>query len=434
MSVSGIIYAPSALLTMSGNGNLQNTLVVNELNISRNVNLAQLAMGSDSTADNVGIANTLLAGDLNVYVNDPGGYFSTDMLSRIEDAITAWDALLSPYSVTISEVSDPGEANLTIDDGNTSANGGMSDGVLGCYNATNSEITILQGWSWYAGADATQIGAGQYDFQTTISHELGHALGLGHSSSDTSPMNGTLPTGTARRFMTVQDLNIPDPPGGADPLTAARVPSVEQSTSGVNVSGSESAQGMGRDLNRNEHASSTMRLGSANDVFRNAVPLELSMQNPNLVLSGTGEAGFFVSPGPASRPLVGLGHQIAVNDQLFVQFRDGRRGGGARLALGRAERGNTTETRATISAARQAALDGLLAEWGPTDENLSIHFARETFDDSVVDNLVLDSRTKGLNVAGTTIAALWATGWSLTDAREEAPKKRQSARAWSLQK
>ena len=54
--------------------------------------------------------------------------------------------------------------------------------MLGCYNGPNSEITLLQGWNWYAGADPSQIGAGQYDFETTVTHELGHALGLGHSA------------------------------------------------------------------------------------------------------------------------------------------------------------------------------------------------------------------------------------------------------------
>ena len=85
--------------------------------------------------------------------------------------------MLAPYNVTITEVSDPTLANIVIDTSTTSACGGMADGVLGCYNEPNSEITMIQGWNWYAGADPTQIGAGQYDFETTMLHELGHALG-----------------------------------------------------------------------------------------------------------------------------------------------------------------------------------------------------------------------------------------------------------------
>jgi hypothetical protein len=51
---------------------------------------------------------------------------------------------------------------------------------------------MIQGWNWYAGADPTQIGAGQYDFETAVMHELGHVLGRGHSSDSCSVMYATL--------------------------------------------------------------------------------------------------------------------------------------------------------------------------------------------------------------------------------------------------
>jgi hypothetical protein len=95
--MSGIIYAPSALFSFSGNTQLQAALDVGMLSLSDNVTLTQTAAGSDGTGDTSGIANTLLAGDLNVYINDPGGYLTTDELARIQDAINTWDALLAPY-------------------------------------------------------------------------------------------------------------------------------------------------------------------------------------------------------------------------------------------------------------------------------------------------------------------------------------------------
>jgi hypothetical protein len=219
--VTGLIYAPNALLSMSGSASLQSALEVGMLNLSGNVSLTQIAAGSDGTGDASGIANTLLAGNLSVYINDPSGLFNSDELARIQDAINAWDAILAPYNVTITEVSDPTLANLVIDTSTTSACGGAANGVLGCYNEPNAEITMLQGWNWYAGSDPSQIGAGQYDFETTVLHELGHALGLGGSTNPNSPMFETLASGVADRTPTTQDLNIPDPPEGADPQLAA---------------------------------------------------------------------------------------------------------------------------------------------------------------------------------------------------------------------
>jgi hypothetical protein len=219
--MSGTIYAANALLSMSGNASLQNPVVVGMLNLSGNVSLTQIASGSDGTGDVSGIANTLLAGNLSVFLNDPNNLFTADQLARIQDAINAWNAILAPYNVTITEVSDPTLANLVLDTSTTSACGGAANGVLGCYNEPNNEITMIQGWNWYAGADPSQIGAGQYDFETTVLHELGHALGLGGSTNPSSPMYETLAAGVADRTPATQDLNIPDPPEGADPRMAA---------------------------------------------------------------------------------------------------------------------------------------------------------------------------------------------------------------------
>jgi hypothetical protein len=79
---------------------------------------------------------------------------------------------------------------------------------------------MLQGWGWYAGSNTSQIGANQYDFETTVLHELGHALGLGGTTDRSSPMYEVLAAGVADRT-TTPDPNIPDPPAGADPQMAA---------------------------------------------------------------------------------------------------------------------------------------------------------------------------------------------------------------------
>jgi hypothetical protein len=226
LGLSGTIYAPGAQLFESGSVQLggQVSVIVGTLNLSGNASLSQIAQGSDGTADGTtGIADTLLAGDLAVYVDNASGAFTSDELARVHDAITSVDSLLAPYSVTVMEVTDPALANVVLTAGTTSPSGGPEDGVLGCYDGSSSTITMLQGWNWYAGADPSQVGADRYDFQTVITHELGHALGLGGSADNASPMNETLPAGTARRTMAVADLNIPLDDGGPDPERAAPV-------------------------------------------------------------------------------------------------------------------------------------------------------------------------------------------------------------------
>ena len=229
-AISGaIIYAPVAQLAESGNGQLNDSLIVGTLSLSGNVVLTQTADESDNGGDLSTVADTLLAGDQYLYLNDPNSLFTPDMLARIQDAISGLDNLLAPYGVTISEVADPTFANLIIDIGSTSAAGTAAQGVLGCETATTtaSEITILHDWNWYAGRDSTAIGSDQYDFETVVTHEIGHALGLGHNTNPNSVMYATLATGTIRRTMSAVDLNIPDTPDDRpDPLMATGFHSV----------------------------------------------------------------------------------------------------------------------------------------------------------------------------------------------------------------
>jgi hypothetical protein len=166
----------------------------------------------------------LLGGDIDLYVDNTNSNLTADELARVQNAVTAVDAVTEPYGVAVTEVTDPSQADVTLNMNSTSAVGGYADGVLGC-TTDAGQITIIAGWNYYAGSDATQISSSQFDFQTVVTHELGHALGLGHSSDSTSVMFATLNTGMVDRSLTSADLNVVDSDTtGACGLHAATTP------------------------------------------------------------------------------------------------------------------------------------------------------------------------------------------------------------------
>jgi hypothetical protein len=185
-------------------------------------------------------AGALLAGDMTVYVDNSAGDFTADELARVEDAIAAINSTVNQYGVNLTEVTDIGLANIVVHIGTTSAVGGYADGVLGC-ETDDGDITLILGWNWYAGADASSVGSNQYDFQTIVTHEVGHALGLSHSADASSVMYATLGTGEANRALCTADLNIGDTDSGACGLHAAVPSSTESpvSTAGATAANSQ---------------------------------------------------------------------------------------------------------------------------------------------------------------------------------------------------
>ena len=89
----------------------------------------------------------------------------------------------------------------------------MADGVLGVTTSAG-EITIIDGWNWYAGTNAGAIGSGQFDFQTVITHEIGHSLAWVTVAYAVSVMFPELSTAAARRGILFADLNTAGEEGG----------------------------------------------------------------------------------------------------------------------------------------------------------------------------------------------------------------------------
>jgi hypothetical protein len=206
---------------------------------------------------------------VDLYVDNSKGDLTSDELARIQDAVTSIDTTIAPYGVVINEVNDPTQANVTLNMNTTSSLGGAAQGVLGCTTDAD-QVTMIQGWNWYAGSDATQIGSGQYDFETAVLHELRHVLGLGHSSSSTSVMYATLAAGTANRTLVSADLNVPDSDSGPCALHAAPMAAVSGTSSDQSmaaVSGTSNHQNMTALSSTSVPSSNSSSLSFTDQVF-----------------------------------------------------------------------------------------------------------------------------------------------------------------------
>jgi len=189
-------------------------------------------------------AGQLVTGTIGVYLDNANGTpVSADEQARFDDALNVLDTTFGPYGVDLVDVGvgDASGAVVQVEIANTSAAGGAADGVLGCTVA--GQITLVTGWSWYTGADPRVIGAGQYDFETIVMHELGHAVGLGHSGDTGSVMYPTLASGTARRTVTAADLSVLEASSTTpEPLLAApTLPSPSETTAIAHQEGNGAA-------------------------------------------------------------------------------------------------------------------------------------------------------------------------------------------------
>jgi hypothetical protein len=224
VGLSGIVYAPSALLSVSGSAQLKVGVIANQLLLSGNG--GSTLTTSDAAGSVSATAGQLLGSDLSVYVDQSVNPLGADEAARVQETLNGLSQLLSPYSVQVALVTDPALATVVVEQVSTTSLGGQAAGVLATFdqNDTGGVINLVTGWNWYAQADPLGIGANQYDFETVLLHELGHALGLGHGTDPASVMFATLSPGLAKRDLTTTDLQIPTVDSGTHALMASLAP------------------------------------------------------------------------------------------------------------------------------------------------------------------------------------------------------------------
>jgi hypothetical protein len=247
LTMTGTLYAPAALLRLDGNGNatvsaffaghlslggivaVADAMVTVKASLTINADPAppfQLATGlaAGLTADGGGLLTSrsgLRAGRLLLDVEDSRGAPTPAERARIDDAIRGLNAALRPFGADLVEATgaERSAASVRLEIAGTTDFGGTAAGVLGL-TENGDAITIVSGWDWYMGADPSAIGPGQYDFETVVAHELGHALGLGEGSDPASVMYPYLASGVARRALSAGDLGVIDSVEGAGRLPA----------------------------------------------------------------------------------------------------------------------------------------------------------------------------------------------------------------------
>jgi hypothetical protein len=142
----------------------------------------------------------VLPGPLTVSID---GNVTAEQRDRIRGAIDVLNG-----TGAMLTLADTTSAAIRLHHGAISPCGGMSAGVLGCATAPG-DITLIAGWNWYTGSDTNSIGSDQYDYQTIVTHELAHIVGLHHSDDPSSALYHSLSPGVAHRDL-VHDAALED--------------------------------------------------------------------------------------------------------------------------------------------------------------------------------------------------------------------------------
>jgi hypothetical protein len=153
--------------------------------------------------------------------NLPSGAAGIAVLARVDDAIASLSSQLGSLGVVLVEVpaADAGPSDVHIQFAVSSVPGDFATGGLGV--TVGEDITLNSTVDYYMGANPSGIASGEYDFQTLVTHELAHAVGLGEGVDPASVMYPYLGTGQVRRDLTAVDFVTIDAFAGIAPSPSA---------------------------------------------------------------------------------------------------------------------------------------------------------------------------------------------------------------------
>lgn len=175
---------------------------------------------------------------VNYFIDQGGplGTFSSTEIDRIHDSAATWSRPNSGALINLVEVFSGGPGIIRIVKDNIDGAGGeigsTSLSFLGhgattypdghpFHQITDALVRIdPQGVTFFSGTGAP--GGGQYDFQSLMTHNFGHAIGLGNAIVPTqtpSVMEHALPTGVMRRVLSGLDMTAAMELYGPEPAT-----------------------------------------------------------------------------------------------------------------------------------------------------------------------------------------------------------------------
>jgi hypothetical protein len=194
------------------------------------------ATGTGEDLEDQNLGNIRWSGStVNVYVDTDG--MTSAMLGRIDASLRQLNAASARVGgPRLVEVTDAAQADIRISNGVSTSLGGYDDGRLGAAEfqydlgfggnlsdgslyhdflghqvGITNDVILVEGWDWYTGARPRGIGANQFDYQSAVTHELGHMLGLPDQDHATSSvMFHELDAGQVRRNLSGSDINALD--------------------------------------------------------------------------------------------------------------------------------------------------------------------------------------------------------------------------------